>query len=45
MSLKYKIGIIGNRNRDLPAFTAVPPLCTTVRKFYPEFLISFATSL
>jgi hypothetical protein len=41
MSMKNKIDTIGDRICDLPAFTAVPPLCITVRKFYPEFYFYF----
>jgi hypothetical protein len=45
MSMKYKIDTTGNRTRNLPAFTAVPPLCTTVRKFYPDFFFFSLLSL
>jgi hypothetical protein len=41
MSMKNKTDAIGNRTRDLPAFTAVPPFCIIVRKLYPELSIFF----
>jgi len=43
--MKNKLDTMGNRTRNLPAFTAVPPLSITVRRFYAEFFKYFATSL
>jgi len=39
--MKNKLDTTENRTRDLPYFTAVPPLSITVRSFYPEFFKYF----